>query len=84
MLPQIEKLESKSEVEVSGKIEQDNTVLEKEAEKPNSARSSLVRLNDDSDEFFDVACDVTDYDHLENGWFTEASGEMQNLVLPNH
>ncbi|KAJ8759159.1 hypothetical protein K2173_004166 [Erythroxylum novogranatense] len=81
--PLTEKDDAKPEVTEQGKI--DASSPKNEAEKTNSARSSLISLTEDSDEFFDVPDAVeTDFDNFENCWSSDVSLELsaQNSLQP--
>ncbi|XP_012452887.1 protein ENHANCED DISEASE RESISTANCE 2-like [Gossypium raimondii] len=76
-LPQLEKEDIKIDTqspEETIKIEED-VLMEVEAAKPPSGRVSLLRLNQEPDEFFDVpeADEFLDYDRLERDWSPEPS-----------
>ncbi|KAK6138090.1 hypothetical protein DH2020_028180 [Rehmannia glutinosa] len=64
-------------VEVQTRVEygQNREVMEEEPVKTPSERSSLVGLNDASDEFFDVP-EPLDYDQSENGWPSDFGPEI--------
>ncbi|KAK8552787.1 hypothetical protein V6N13_121168 [Hibiscus sabdariffa] len=68
-LPQTEKPDNKIE---------DDDLIENEVEKPASASVSLMDLNEESDEFFDVpeASEFADDDQLESEWYSEPSSEL--------
>lgn len=54
---------------------------DEEVPKEPSEHSSLIGLNDASDEFFDVSKPL-DYDESENGWPDDFGPEMHSQVLP--
>ncbi|KAK8691689.1 hypothetical protein V6N13_075189 [Hibiscus sabdariffa] len=63
------------------KIEEDD-LIENEMEKPASAHVTLMGLNEEPDEFFDVpeASEFADDDHSDSEWNTEPSSK---LCVPN-
>ena len=55
--------------------------VEEESLKTPSEHSSLVGLNDATDEFYDVS-EPLDYDQSESGWQSDYGPEMYSQVLP--
>ncbi|KAL4279189.1 hypothetical protein GQ457_03G027590 [Hibiscus cannabinus] len=80
-LPQTEETDNNIDTESAEKIEEDD-LIENEMEKPASAHVTLMGLNEEPDEFFDVpeASEFADDDHSDSEWNTEPSSE---LCAPN-
>lgn len=79
-LPQLEKEDTKIDIqspEETIKIEE-NVLMEVEAAKPPTGHVSLLRLNQELDEFFDVpeADEFLDYDRMESDWSPEPSSPV--------
>lgn len=70
-------------VDVQNRVEngQNREDMEEESLKTPSEHSSLVGLNDATDEFFDVS-EPLDYDQSETVWQSDYGPEMYSQVLP--